>query len=96
MPYFTIQLKERVIADGSPGVVIAIGNSHNKSAHFFVRLDSGEDIWFSRDEVVPESHQKEKNGEKQAEATTIGIIRLIRALRGLNFDFVASRLRKRG
>jgi len=62
MPYFIIELEERVIADGQKGTVIAIGSPHNKSAHYFVRLDDdGGDIWFSRDEVVPESYQNGKD-----------------------------------
>ena len=64
MPYFIIELEERVIADGQKGTVIAIGGAQNKSAHYFVRLDDmKKDIWFSRDEVVPESYQDEKNKE---------------------------------
>ena len=62
MPFFIIELEERVIADGQKGTVIAIGSPHNKSAHYFVRLDEGKkDMWFSRDEVVPESYQQGKN-----------------------------------
>ena len=60
MPYFIIELEERVIADGQKGTVIAIGSPHNKLAHYFVRLDNGKDIWFSRDEVVPESYQEDE------------------------------------
>ncbi len=64
MPYFIIELEERVIADGQKGTVIAIGSPHNKLAHYFVRLDNKKGaIWFSRDEVVPESYQNEKNKE---------------------------------
>ncbi len=64
MPYFIIELEERVIADGQKGTVIAIGSPHNKSAHYFVRLDEAKkDIWFSKDEVVPESYQQGKNKE---------------------------------
>ena len=63
MPYFIIELEDRVIADGQKGVVIAVGSAHNKSAHYFVRLDDDKgDIWFSRDEVVPESYQGKKSG----------------------------------
>lgn len=59
MPYFVIRLRERVVADGQKGVVIALGSAHNKLAHYFVRLDAERrDIWFSRDEVVPESYIK--------------------------------------
>ncbi len=64
MPYFIIELEERVIADGEKGTVIAIGSPHNKLAQYFVRLDDGKgDIWFSREEVVPESYQRRKNAE---------------------------------
>ena len=62
MPYFIIELEERVIADGQKGTVIAIGSAHNKRAHYLVRLNNGKgDIWFSREEVVPESYQQEKS-----------------------------------
>lgn len=63
MPYFIIELEERVIADGHKGIVIAVGSPHNKSANYLVRLDGVEkSMWFSKDEVVPESYQKEKKG----------------------------------
>lgn len=63
MPYFIIEMGERVIADGQKGTVIAIGSPHNKAANYFVRLDDKKkDIWFSRDEVVPESYHKGKDG----------------------------------
>lgn len=61
MPLFIIELEERVIADGQKGTVIAVGSPHNKRGHYLVRLDNGKgNIWFSRDEVVPESYQKGK------------------------------------
>ncbi|KKN35018.1 hypothetical protein LCGC14_0787670 [marine sediment metagenome] len=61
MPYFIIELRERVIADGQKGVVIAVGSAHNKSAHYLVRLDNEHrDIWFSKDEVVPAAYQEKK------------------------------------
>ena len=63
MPYFIIELGDRVIADGDKGTIIAIGSPNNKLAQYFVRLDDGKgDIWFSREEVVPESYQGKKNG----------------------------------
>ena len=63
MPFFIIELEERVIADGQKGTVIAIGSAQNKLAHYLVRLDDAKkDIWFSKDEVVPESYQREKSG----------------------------------
>ena len=59
MPYHIIEIGERVIADGQKGVVIATGSAHNKLAHYFVRLENEKrDIWFSKDEVVPESYKK--------------------------------------
>lgn len=64
MPYFIINLEDRVVADGKPGKVIAIGSEHNKYAHYFVRHDDEVDTWYSRDEVVPESYWEEKNEGK--------------------------------
>ncbi len=64
MPYFIIELEEKVIADGQKGTVIAIGSPNNKSAHYLVRLDDmKKDIWFPKDEVVPESYQTGKDAE---------------------------------
>ncbi len=52
-----------MIADGDKGTIIAIGSPNNKLAQYFVRLDDGKgDLWFSREEVVPESYQGKKNG----------------------------------
>ncbi len=65
MPYFIFELEERVIADGQNGSIIAIGSSHNKSAHYLVRLDGKEQVtrWYSKDEVEPEAYWKEKKGK---------------------------------
>lgn len=63
MPYFIFNLEDRVVADGKPGTVIAKGSEHNRYAHYFVRHDDGTAIWYSRDEVVPESYWQEKNEE---------------------------------
>ena len=66
MPYFIINLEDRVRfkETGQVGVVIALGSTQNKLAHYLVRLDDdGGDIWLSRDEVVPETYQTKKDGD---------------------------------
>ena len=96
MPYFVIDYGERVIADGQPGVVIALGSTQNKSAHYFVRLDGGKDIWYSKDEVVPEDYSREKSKEEQGKPGQRGRRGLGKALRHLILALRASRLGKRG
>lgn len=65
MPYFIIELEEKVYANGEPGTVIAKGNPMNKSAHYLVRLEDGDVLWFSRDEVVPASYKEKEDRKKQ-------------------------------